>query len=96
MINSSYHLRSFILETQENDDLSSLMNTTSADVEMKPIPTKEEPRKEFAMEAGDDMEDVLTCVCCQEIMTNPISLEPCLHAFCSDCYASWEAVQRSW
>lgn len=74
------------LETQENADLSSLMNT-SPDVE---------PKKEFAMEPGDDMEDVLTCVCCQEIMSNPISLEPCLHAFCTDCYSSWEAVQRTW
>ncbi|CAF4313079.1 unnamed protein product [Rotaria sp. Silwood2] len=81
-------------ETQENIDFSSLMNT-STDVELKPTKTKEEPRKEFAMEAGDDMEDVLTCVCCQDIMSNPISLEPCLHAFCNDCYASWEAVQRT-
>ncbi|CAF1324115.1 unnamed protein product [Rotaria sordida] len=81
-------------QTQENIDLSSLMNT-SADVELKPTKAKGEPRKEFAMEAGDDMEDVLTCVCCQDIMSNPISLEPCLHAFCNDCYASWEAVQRT-
>jgi hypothetical protein len=83
------------IETQENADLSSLMNT-STDVEMKSIKIKDEPKKEFAMEAGDDMEDVLTCVCCQDIMSDPISLEPCLHAFCSDCYASWEAVQRTW
>jgi hypothetical protein len=57
---------------------------------------KDEPAKEFVMNTGDDMEDVLTCVCCQDIMSNPISLEPCLHAFCSDCYDSWEAVQRTW
>lgn len=76
-------------QTQENADLTELVRT-SADVELKPSPTKE-----FAMDAGDDMEDVLTCVCCQEIMTNPISLEPCLHAFCSECYASWEAIQRT-
>ncbi|CAF1051190.1 unnamed protein product [Adineta ricciae] len=80
--------------TQENTDLSSLLDTSS-DVEMKPMTTKNEPKQEFAMDAGDDMEDVLTCVCCQDIMTNPISLEPCLHAFCSDCYESWEAVQRT-
>lgn len=68
----------------------------SPDVESKPTTSKEEPRKEFAMEAGDDMEDVLTCVCCQDIMSNPITLEPCLHAFCNDCYSSWEAIQRTW
>lgn len=48
------------------------------------------------MDAGEDMEDVLTCVCCQDIMSNPITLEPCLHAFCTDCYVSWEAIQRTW
>jgi hypothetical protein len=42
------------------------------------------------------MEDVLTCVCCQDLLKNPICLEPCLHAFCSDCYSSWEKIQRTW
>lgn len=64
----------------------------SPDVEMKRLKANEE----ITMKAGEDMEDLLTCVCCQDIMTNPICLEPCLHAFCSDCYASWEAIQRSW
>ena len=44
----------------------------------------------------DDMENVLTCVCCQDIMSNPICLEPCLHAFCNDCYSSWEVIQPTW
>jgi hypothetical protein len=51
--------------------------------------------EDLAIKAGDDMENVLTCVCCQDIMTNPICLEPCLHAFCNDCYASWEVIQRT-
>ena len=76
------------LETKLNTDLSDLTSTTTDD-ELKRIKTNNEL-------AGDDMEDILTCVCCQDIMTNPICLEPCLHAFCSDCYASWEAVQRTW
>ncbi len=80
-----------LVDTKENTDLSSSMNI-STDVEMKRMKTKEE----LDMKVGDDMEDVLTCVCCQDIMENPICLEPCLHAFCSDCYASWEAVQRTW
>lgn len=46
-------------------------------------------------QAREEMEDILTCLCCQDIMTNPICLEPCLHAFCHDCYASWEVVQRT-
>lgn len=46
-------------------------------------------------QAREEMEDILTCLCCQDIMTNPICLEPCLHAFCHDCYGSWEVVQRT-
>ncbi len=80
-------LQSFALESKENADLSN----TSIDVEMKRLKANED----LAMKAGDDMENILTCVCCQDIMTNPICLEPCLHAFCNDCYGSWEAVQRT-
>ena len=46
-------------------------------------------------QARDDMEDILTCLCCQDVMSNPICLEPCLHAFCNDCYRSWERIQRT-
>ena len=85
------------IETPENADLSELMNcSTNLELELPPNPVQQEAKREFAMDASDDMEDVLTCVCCQDIMTNPVTLEPCLHAFCSDCYASWEAVQRTW
>ena len=79
------------IDTKENIDLSCSINLNH-DVEIKRLKTNEE----LAMKAGEDMEDVLTCVCCQDVMTNPICLEPCLHAFCSDCYGSWEAVQRTW
>jgi hypothetical protein len=44
----------------------------------------------------NELEDVLTCVCCQDLMVNPICLEPCLHVFCNDCYSSWEVIQRTW
>ncbi|CAF2951042.1 unnamed protein product [Rotaria sp. Silwood2] len=63
----------------------------STDVEVKRIKTNDE----LVMKAGNDMEDILTCVFCQDIMSNPICLEPCLHAFCNDCYSSWEAIQRT-
>ncbi|CAF0730249.1 unnamed protein product [Didymodactylos carnosus] len=62
----------------------------SNDVEPKPV-----NGPEFAMAPGEEMEEVLTCACCQEIMQNPLSLEPCLHTFCADCYQSWEAIQRT-
>ena len=56
------------------------------------IVTKESPRATMQ----EDMADVLTCACCQDLMNDPICLEPCLHAFCKECYTSWEAVQRTW
>ncbi|CAF1251860.1 unnamed protein product [Rotaria sordida] len=77
-------------ETKENVDSSNLINI-STDIEMKRIKTNDE----LIIKAGNDMEDILTCVCCQDIMSNPICLEPCLHAFCYDCYTSWEAIQRT-
>ncbi len=84
-------INSFYVETKENVDLSCLTNS-NPDVEIKRLKTKEDS----AVKAGEDMEDILTCVCCQDIMSNPICLEPCLHAFCHDCYTSWEAIQRTW
>jgi len=54
------------------------------------------PTEDLIMNPSEDMENVLKCVCCQDIMSNPICLEPCLHAFCNDCYASWEVIQRTW
>jgi hypothetical protein len=77
----------FFIETKENVD-----STCSTDNEMKRI----KPTEDLIMNPSDDMENVLKCVCCQDIMSNPICLEPCLHAFCNDCYASWEVIQRTW
>lgn len=69
------------------------MNTTlNSDIEKKRIKSIDDS----IIEATDDMENILTCVCCQDVMSNPICLEPCLHAFCTDCYNSWEVIQRTW
>lgn len=77
--------------------LSNLLEDSDDASVHESIPFRQEPlQNEFAMDAKEDMEDVLTCVCCQDIMTNPICLEPCLHAFCEECYTSWEAIQRTW
>ncbi|CAF1199673.1 unnamed protein product [Rotaria sp. Silwood1] len=83
-----------ILKRKHSDTISSpsmSTNDTKENVEMKRIKINDE----LTTKVSDDMEDILTCVCCQDIMTNPICLEPCLHAFCNDCYLSWEAIQRT-
>ncbi|CAL8346383.1 unnamed protein product [Lota lota] len=51
-------------------------------------------RKAPAEEAKTDkMEDSLTCIICQDLLHDCISLQPCMHTFCSACYSGW--MERS-
>ena len=39
---------------------------------------------------GDDaVEENLQCGICQDILYKPVSLQPCLHAFCGACFCEW-------
>ena len=79
------------LETKENVNLTSTLDTSSNEtIKQRTTDTASTSKMD------SEMEDVLTCVCCQDLMNDPICLEPCLHAFCNSCYSSWEAVQRTW
>nr|XP_022339652.1 E3 ubiquitin-protein ligase CHFR-like isoform X1 [Crassostrea virginica] len=40
-------------------------------------------------EGMDQMEEVLVCTICQEIMHDCVSLQPCMHTFCAGCYSDW-------
>lgn len=42
-------------------------------------------------EKGDVFADTLTCIICQELFHDCISLQPCMHSFCSGCYSEWMA-----
>ncbi|XP_053136497.1 E3 ubiquitin-protein ligase CHFR [Hemicordylus capensis] len=59
---------------------------------------------ECAMKAGpedtksanvkpDKMEETLTCIICQELLHDCVSLQPCMHTFCAACYSGW--MERS-
>ena len=37
----------------------------------------------------DGLEDSLMCSICNDIMHDCISLQPCLHSYCSGCYSEW-------
>uniref|UniRef100_A0A8C5BT51 E3 ubiquitin-protein ligase CHFR n=1 Tax=Gadus morhua TaxID=8049 RepID=A0A8C5BT51_GADMO len=51
-------------------------------------------RKALAVEAKTDkMEDSLTCIICQDLLHDCVSLQPCMHTFCSACYSGW--MERS-
>ncbi|XP_055017869.1 E3 ubiquitin-protein ligase CHFR isoform X2 [Boleophthalmus pectinirostris] len=41
----------------------------------------------------DIMEESLTCIICQDILYDCISLQPCMHTFCAACYSGW--MERS-
>ncbi|XP_023370739.1 E3 ubiquitin-protein ligase CHFR isoform X3 [Otolemur garnettii] len=41
----------------------------------------------------DKMEETLTCVICQELLHDCVSLQPCMHTFCAACYSGW--MERS-
>ncbi|XP_007953229.1 E3 ubiquitin-protein ligase CHFR [Orycteropus afer afer] len=41
----------------------------------------------------DRMEETLTCVICQELLHDCVSLQPCMHTFCAACYSGW--MERS-
>uniref|UniRef100_A0A671F4P1 E3 ubiquitin-protein ligase CHFR n=1 Tax=Rhinolophus ferrumequinum TaxID=59479 RepID=A0A671F4P1_RHIFE len=41
----------------------------------------------------DKMEETLTCIICQDLLHDCVSLQPCLHTFCAACYSGW--MERS-
>ncbi|KAM9744301.1 E3 ubiquitin-protein ligase CHFR isoform 1-T1 [Menidia menidia] len=59
---------------------------------------KDGPGKVFSKPAvdgtkTDKMEESLTCVICQDLLHDCISLQPCMHVFCAACYSGW--MERS-
>ncbi|XP_060740371.1 E3 ubiquitin-protein ligase CHFR [Tachysurus vachellii] len=41
----------------------------------------------------DKMEESLTCIICQDLLYDCVSLQPCMHTFCAACYSEW--MERS-
>ena len=42
-----------------------------------------------AADGDDAVEENLQCGICQDILYKPVSLQPCLHAFCGACFCEW-------
>uniref|UniRef100_H3BEL0 E3 ubiquitin-protein ligase CHFR n=1 Tax=Latimeria chalumnae TaxID=7897 RepID=H3BEL0_LATCH len=40
----------------------------------------------------DKMEETLTCIICQDLLHDCISLQPCMHTFCAACYSGWMEI----
>uniref|UniRef100_A0A8C6UB29 E3 ubiquitin-protein ligase CHFR n=1 Tax=Neogobius melanostomus TaxID=47308 RepID=A0A8C6UB29_9GOBI len=41
----------------------------------------------------DKMEESLTCIICQDLLYDCVSVQPCMHTFCAACYSGW--MERS-
>ncbi|KAL2092214.1 hypothetical protein ACEWY4_012012 [Coilia grayii] len=58
------------------------------------LPLPELTGKERAEGAKTDkMEESLTCIICQDLLHDCVSLQPCMHTFCAACYSGW--MERS-
>lgn len=42
----------------------------------------------------DAMAETLICTICQDILHDCISLQPCMHSFCSGCYSEWMELSQ--
>ncbi len=54
----------------------------------KPMTSKQ------AAQVEDNMEDLMTCSICIDIMHDCISLQPCLHTYCAGCCSEWMAKSK--
>uniref|UniRef100_A0A8C2KVA9 E3 ubiquitin-protein ligase CHFR n=1 Tax=Cyprinus carpio TaxID=7962 RepID=A0A8C2KVA9_CYPCA len=58
------------------------------------VPLRGAAGKEKAEGATTDkMEESLTCIVCQDLLHDCVSLQPCMHTFCAACYSGW--MERS-
>lgn len=74
-----------------------LPHTSRTEVDSLPARDVAAPPVEAKPTAGgaktDKMEESLTCVICQDLLHDCVSLQPCMHAFCAACYSGW--MERS-
>ncbi|XP_045390053.1 E3 ubiquitin-protein ligase CHFR isoform X4 [Lemur catta] len=92
------------LEPQDQEDLEPTKKKMKADGELDldlQLLATDQGRKgravpEDARAAAvkpDKMEETLTCIICQDLLHDCVSLQPCMHTFCAACYSGW--MERS-
>uniref|UniRef100_A0A8C3WLK2 E3 ubiquitin-protein ligase CHFR n=1 Tax=Catagonus wagneri TaxID=51154 RepID=A0A8C3WLK2_9CETA len=90
-------------ESQDQDDLEPVKKRVKADGEPHlklPMLVAEQCRDvqagldvRAAATKPDKMEETLTCIICQDLLHDCVSLQPCMHTFCAACYSGW--MERS-
>uniref|UniRef100_A0A8C0ZXY3 E3 ubiquitin-protein ligase CHFR n=1 Tax=Castor canadensis TaxID=51338 RepID=A0A8C0ZXY3_CASCN len=93
-----------LLEPQDQEDLEPVKKKIKGDGELKlnlqllvtdqcrnTQTIREDVRA--ASVKPDKMEETLTCIICQDLLHDCVSLQPCMHTFCAACYSGW--MERS-
>uniref|UniRef100_A0A8C2Q8N7 E3 ubiquitin-protein ligase CHFR n=1 Tax=Cyprinus carpio TaxID=7962 RepID=A0A8C2Q8N7_CYPCA len=87
---TQFRLHSCIL-TDDADDQKGYGSSHSDSAQ---VPLRGAAGKEKAEGATTDkMEESLTCIVCQDLLHDCVSLQPCMHTFCAACYSGW--MERS-
>ncbi|XP_064620650.1 E3 ubiquitin-protein ligase CHFR-like isoform X2 [Lineus longissimus] len=73
-------------ETKEGETETDVKDDTCEKSVMK---SDSDKTKAADCEEEDAMMETLMCIICQEILHDCISLQPCMHSFCSGCYSDW-------
>ncbi|XP_021568729.1 E3 ubiquitin-protein ligase CHFR isoform X2 [Carlito syrichta] len=93
-----------LLEPQDQEDLEPITKKMKGDEELdlnlqllvsekcRSTQTVREDVRAAAMKP-DKMEETLTCIICQDLLHDCVSLQPCMHTFCAACYSGW--MERS-
>ncbi|XP_066872029.1 E3 ubiquitin-protein ligase CHFR isoform X8 [Kogia breviceps] len=92
-----------LLEPKDQEDLEPVKKRVKADGEptlnlpMLVADPGGDPHSALDVRAAtvkpDKMEETLTCIICQDLLHDCVSLQPCMHTFCAACYSGW--MERS-
>uniref|UniRef100_A0A8C9PE73 E3 ubiquitin-protein ligase CHFR n=1 Tax=Spermophilus dauricus TaxID=99837 RepID=A0A8C9PE73_SPEDA len=89
-----------LLEPQNQEDLEPMKKKMKAGEALDPNLQQlvadqgrntQPPREDIRATAmkPDKMEETLTCIICQDLLHDCVSLQPCMHTFCAACYSGW-------
>ncbi|XP_032899833.1 E3 ubiquitin-protein ligase CHFR isoform X2 [Amblyraja radiata] len=76
-------------DPMENDGTSEALQRT----EDQSSNVRHEDQGTLEGKQPDKMEETLTCIICQDLLHDCVSLQPCMHSFCAACYSGW--MERS-